>query len=400
MNASKLTLAVLLVLGTLSAQAKELALLAASAADQVPSRLVVAKAVPSAALERAPVEFSWALDPAAALAATAPYVAESREYWTEVEGTALATGVSLATTAPGAVVRVSPRAGNAAPALGRSDVVVRQNGRTLRGRDALADGDVAADFAEAGMPMPERTLAFRLRDEVGAGGFELALPEARGGYLVHVFEPASADVLSLTTNRTSVVAGGEIEIVARFASPAGRALGRIEGLATSPAGDAIELAFAPRGNGIWSARFTPAATSGGGLWEVHAFAASGDGSVARDAKIAFGAAAASARVIGGERTGSPRAPIVRVDVEVASGSRYVVSGVLYATDGNGARVPAAIAHSAAVLNSGRRSLQLRFATDAIDANGLSGPYEVRDLVLTNQADLGVIEQRARAFAFD
>lgn len=400
MKASNITLAALLVLAALPAQAKELALLPADGSDQVPRRLVAAKAAPAATLERAPVDFSWALDPAASLAAPSPYVAQSREYWTEVDGAALASGVALSTTAPGAVVRVSPRAGNAAPALSRNDVVVRQDGRTLRGRAALADGDVAADFAGAGMPMPERTLAFRVRDEVGAGGFELSLPAASGGYLVHVFEPASSDVLSLTTDRGSVAAGAEIDIVASFASNAGRSIGRVEGLATSPAGDAIALSFARRGDGTWLSRFAPPVASGDGLWEVHAFAASDDGSVARDAKVAFAAATPTARVLGGERSGSPRAPVVRVDLEVASAGRYDVSGVLYATGASGARVPAAIAHSAALLNGGRRSLKLEFATESLDANGLSGPYEVRDLVLTNQGELAVVEKRARAFAFD
>lgn len=400
MNPIMLSIAAVLALGTMSASAKELVLLPAQGADQIPAALVAAKAAPAAELERAPVEFSWALDPAAAIEAQPPHVAESREYWSEVDGAALASGVALETTAPGAVVRVSPRSGNAAPQLARDDVLVRQNGRTLRGRAALDGRDVAGDFNAAGMPMPERTLAFRLGDDVAAGRFELALPQARGGYLVHVYEPGSAEVLSLTTDRTTVVAGGELQVVAALASGSGRTLARVEGLASSPAGDVVELAFARRGDGTWLARFAPNGSIAPGLWEVHAWAASADGTVARDAKLAFAAAAPTARILGGSRMGTPRAPVVRVEVEVAGAGRYDVSGVLYATDANGARVPAAIAHGAAMLSGGRRSVQLRFATETLESSGLGAPYEVRDLVLTDQGSLAVIEKRARAFAFD
>ena len=204
----------------------------------------------------------------------------------------------------------------------------------------------------------------------------------------------------MTTDRSTVLAGGELAVVARFDSASGRALGRIAGIATSPGGDSVDLAFEAQPDGSWRARFAPTASAAAGLWEVHAFAASDDGEVARDAKLAFGAGAPTARLAGGTIATQDDAPALGVDVEVASPGRYNVSAVLYATDGAGTLVPAAIAHAAAVLQPGQRSLPLRFATDTLDAAGLSAPYEVRDLVLSNQGDLGVIEKRARAFALE
>ena len=161
--------------------AKDLALLPASTDDQVPARLVAAKKVPMPAdLERAPVGFSWALDPAHELAAPAPYVAESREYWTDVDGESLAKGLALRTGVAGAVVRISPALGAAAPAIGVDDVAIRQGKRTLAGREAIADADVADEFKSLGMPMPERTFAFRLDTEVEPGAFELLRTEGTG----------------------------------------------------------------------------------------------------------------------------------------------------------------------------------------------------------------------------
>ena len=399
MKNTKMMVAVLLALGALPLAAKDLVLLPARAGDQVPSKLVAAKVVLPPDAERAPVEFSWALDAAEKLAAPAPYVAESREYWIEVDGRALAKGLVVRTTAPGAVVRLSPRAGNETPELDAADLVVRQHGRTLAASRAIADSDVAREFKSLGMALPERSLAFRLSREVEAGAFELALPKARGGYLLHVFEPASSDVLSLTTNRNTVVAGGELEVVASLASPSGRTLGRIAGLATSPSGDVVELEFAHAKDGTWRARFASAAALDAGLWEVHAFAASDDGALARDAKVAFAAAKPTARFVGGERLDA-QAPAIRVGVEVAAAGRYNVAAVLYATDASGTLVPAAIAHSAAVLAPGKHALPLRFATESLVASGLRAPFEVRDLALTNQGDHTLVEQRARAFVFE
>ena len=399
MTNTKMWVAVLLALGAMPLAAKDLVLLPVSDGDQVPAKLVAAKIALPPQAERAPVEFTWALDPAEKLVAPTPYVAESREYWTEVDGRALAKGLVVRTTSQGAVVRLSPRAGNGSPELDAADVVVRQHGRTLEASHAIADSDVAREFKALGMALPERSLAFRLSPEVEAGAFELSLPKARGGYLLHVFEPASTDVLSLTTSRNTVVAGGELEVVASLASPSGRTLGRIAGLATSPSGEAVELEFAHAKDGTWRARFAPGASLDAGLWEVHAFAASEDGALARDAKVAFAAAKPTARFVGGERIDA-EAPAIRVGVEVAAAGRYNVAAVLYATDAAGTLVPAAIAHSAAVLSPGRHALPLRFATDALVSSGLRAPFEVRDLALTNQGDLTIVEHRARAFVLE
>lgn len=401
MNTMKTLLAAALAVALAPAFAQDLALLPAAKDDQVPAALVAAKKTPLRAdLERVPVGFSWALDPSQKLAAPEPYVAQSREYWTDVDGAALAKGLVLRIGVPGAVVRISPVSGAAAPAIGADDIAIRQGKRTLGGREAIADADVAEEFKALGMAMPERSFAFRLDAEVAAGAFELAVPKARGHYLVHVYEPGSTEVLALTTDRTTVLAGSEIAVAARFDSASGRTLGRIAGIATSPSGDTLDLAFEAQADGSWRARFAPGASATAGLWEIHAFAASADGEVARDAKLAFAAATPTARIAGGSVAAREGSPALAVDVEVASEGRYNVSAVLYATDSGGSLVPASIAHAAAVLQPGRRSLPLRFATDTLASAGLGAPYEVRDLVLTNQADLGVIEKRARAFAFE
>src|SRR5687768_7444513 len=87
-------------------------LLPAGGNDQVPTRLAALPA-PAGQFERAPVSFSWALDPSDPLSTPDTHVAESRESWQTVEGSELARGVDLALTAPGAMIRVSPASGSA-----------------------------------------------------------------------------------------------------------------------------------------------------------------------------------------------------------------------------------------------------------------------------------------------
>ena len=87
--------------------------------DQAPSRLVSAPA-PAGDFERKPVSFAWALDPWAELEAPAPFVAESREYWALAEASEMQAGLSIDTTAPGALIRVSPAAGKSCSNSGAS----------------------------------------------------------------------------------------------------------------------------------------------------------------------------------------------------------------------------------------------------------------------------------------
>jgi hypothetical protein len=58
--------------------------------------------------ESAPIQFSWAASAGhASQAGMQPATVESRQYWVDIDGQALAAGIDLPTTAPGAVIRIS-----------------------------------------------------------------------------------------------------------------------------------------------------------------------------------------------------------------------------------------------------------------------------------------------------
>lgn len=384
------------------ATAADLRLNAPAATDQVPVRLAAAKDErATAALDRTPVQLSWALDPADALSERpVPFVQESREYWLNASEAELQRGVALPTTAEAALIRISPH-GNNSSRLGIDDLVISSNGRQFSGREATQSVADEAALRAAGMDVSEGTVIAKLAASVGKGNLRLSAPAARGSYLIHVFEPASSTVLRLGAARDTVVAGQSVRI---SASLQGAKASAAKGMLTAPDGHSQAFELSLQADGSWQADVVPDAAhaSGPALWEVHAFASGGDARtpVLRDAKTALAVSRASARFSGeastvpeGARSKGLR---VNVGVETASASRYQLAGVLYGTDTGGVRRPAAYAQSAAWLAAGTGSLTLVFDAQALAGSKLSGPYELRDLRLSDQADMSVIERRERA----
>lgn len=382
-----------------AASAAELRLAAPGPNDQTPGKLVASMSKDGKAqLDRTPVAISWALDPAAALAAVpVPFVRESREYWRDATEAELRAGVKLPTTAPQALIRLSPRAGNTAT-LTADNLVVRANGRQYAASEAVQSLADAAALRSAGMDVPEGSVVAKLSAAVGAGDIELAVPSASGGYLVHVFEPKSSQVLNLGATRDTVVAGAAITIRANFAGATGQ---KASGMIAAPDGYTQDITFTPGADGTFTATVVPDAAHAGGpaLWEVHAFAEgrAGQQRVLRDARTAFAVSTPTARLTGTATNASAKQSLrFDVGIETASASRYQLSGVLYGRGKDGSPQPFAYAQSAAWLETGNGTIALRFEGDALQARP-EGPYELRDLRLVNQADMSVIERREKAF---
>ena len=352
------------------------------AGDQVPARLVAMPA-PSATIERAPVSFAWKLDPNAALSAPQPHVAQSREYWQTVDASALRQGVSVKTSAPGALIRVSPARG--ARALDQN--ALRINGASGAARiERLAS---AKQLADAGMDVQDGTVIAKLAPEAGAGAYMLRATQAEGRYLVHVFEPQSSDVLNAAADRQHALAGDTVRVNVGFDRAGKRAQAQADALLVAPDGRSWPVAVGKDG----AARVKLPANAGNaqGLWEVQVFA-SADG-IQRDARTAFAVAAPTARFKG---QFAFNAATMRMALPVQAGSvgRYEARGTLYATASDGQMRPVSQAHSAAWMNRGNGMLVLQFDRSHLPA-GYGAPFEVRDLSLNDQSRMAPLESRAR-----
>ena len=210
---------VLVVASAASAAAAEnraVTLLAPESGDLVPRALATNLPPARPGVPREPVSFSWPVAADQALATRpAPPVQRSKEIWFQAGAAELRQGVSLSTTAPGALVRVNPAPGaGAAPADRALDPtcfeLVDERGRVHAGAAALEQAVTAEQLAAAGSPFPEGTAAFRLRADLGAGRFLLRAPDLAAGsgrYVIHVLDHASDLELALESGRTAYLAG-------------------------------------------------------------------------------------------------------------------------------------------------------------------------------------------------
>lgn len=381
-----LSLALLVAAG--HANAADAPMLPAAKNDQIPQRLATV-AAPKAAAERAPVRFSWALDPNAELAADpAPAAVESREYWQETDGAALQRGLQVATSAPGALIRVSPVAG-AAP-VGADSVRITRAGQNVGALKRTG----AEQLQAAGLAVGAGTAAVQLAADAAPGPYAVQVAQARGRYVVHVFEPNSDVRLFARLNRDHALAGGsrEIEVDLQRGKTALKAEGGA--LLVAPSGRSWPLALKAGGDGTLRGAVPLPGDAGdepAGLWEVQVFA--GDGTIQRDARTALAVAQPTAR-FDGAYAFDAHALSFALPLRAASAGRYEVRGTLYASDAKRTLRPVMIAHSAQWIDGGAARIELAFDRAQLP-KGYGAPFELRDVELNDQSRLAPIERRQR-----
>jgi len=386
-------------------------LLAPTANDQVPQALgkissaaLQARASATSALDHKPAQISWALESSKTLdAAPTPFVQQSREFWTDISQTELRGGIKITTSSPGALIRLSPQGGNTS-ALDPAGILIRRNGSTQSASVASSTIADTRALRSAGMEVTDGSLAFRLAPSGGSGEVEIAAPNAQDRYLVHVFEPDSTIVLSLSADRDTVLVGNTVTLHATLKDGGNaRALALASGIVTAPDGYSADLHFSRNPDGSFSATFTPDAAHAIGpqLWEAHAFTSTRMGklSLLRDAKTAFAVSTPTARFNSTTQVNHDASGLyISLGIDATSASRYQVSAVLYGHGSDGLLHPAALGQSAAWLNAGSGNVELGFDPAALSGSGLSAPFELRDLRLVDQANMAVIERRERALA--
>jgi Domain of unknown function (DUF4785) len=369
--------------------------------DLIPSNLKAAAksaALAGMAPSRDTVHFSWNLDADAALTAPAPHIAESREYFMDVDSASMRSGVAINTSARGSIVKLSPSGAGAntkSRSLGIDDIVVRVGGESVQLRDFAARVDDSKKLAASGVAFAPGSLAFLVDDARGAASFEVALKSADRSYLVHVFEPASLNALTLTTNRDAYLVGEKLQITA--AATNGAAITEIAGGIASPQGELTKVTFTRNEDGRFVGSIPLTETTVGALYEAYAIAKLSDGSVIalRDAKVSFAVAEPTARLISiaatRDRTNGAG---FNARLDVATSGRYQIEAVLYAQH-DGARVPIAIAHSGAWLNAGENVLALQFDNLDLAKRGVEGPFTLGNFALKNQGNLTTMERRLK-----
>lgn len=412
--------AFLLVSATMFATAAAAAprFLAPQAGDLVPQRVAAPSAMHKSAgapaLSRDDVSISWAAE---GNIVTAPqnFVGQSREYYTEVSTDELAAGVAIHTTSPRALVRLQPLSTDAASREKsaihpQALVLTAPSGRTFASGSGMEMLVSADKLAKADVPFAEGTSAFRIQQELGAGAFTLKAADARGAqrYLINVVEPESRYALTMQTGAPSYLHGHTLIVTPELVEQDGTRIaqrhfpGKLEGVVVSPAGRRFPVVFRNEQDGRMRARLVLDADEAPspGLWEVQAASQAlvRGQLVKRSLRVAFGVAMPVARLTRSVAVVSePGSVGMRLGVEVGAAGRYEARGLLYGMVGGSMR-PVAIAHSAQWLEPGTHSLVLRY--NAALLNGVSGPFELRDVNLIDQGRMTVLQREQRAVAMD
>lgn len=332
------------------------------------------------------------------------HVAESREFWKRVTAEDLRGGVEFSTTAPEAVVRLSPVEGPVRAHWISVDQMVlgTPSGQTLKAEEAFSRTATPEQLLQAGMAFPEGTFAFRLAPEAGQGRFRLSAPglDAPEGsaYLLHVLDARSDLVLSLQAGSDTVFRGGSVSARGWLADADGFIPG-VSGEAeiSSPDGRRWSAAVRTLADGSVRVdhplRVSPSGRPG--LWEVHlrVTAERGGGAIQRDVHTAFAYVVPTARLAGEVRAAVRKGSLaLRVPLEAAAPGRYALQCVVWGTDGTGERRPVARVETAAWLEAGRGVLRAEVPADVLREGGGRPPYEVRDVRLVDQSRLFLLHR--------
>jgi hypothetical protein len=406
MTKHSLLVAALLAATPLTAAEIRGTLLPATAIDLVPATLSASTRAVHAQLESQPVDFAWAIDTDSKLEAAQPHVAESREFWSLQSSAQLERGFRFTVGSPGALVRVSPAEGSQSGDLADRAVEFRFNGRSISDGAGILRRAEDDQLRALGTDFGDGSRVFQLDPALGAGAVELRIAGPGGRHLIHVLEPASEQVLTLTTDRSIAVVDGQIGVHVDWRNGRQSLLPeRVEGLMTAPDGRTIDLVFRPDGSGRYHAhaRLPSSASSTPGLWEVHVFAAAEVNRVQqlRDARTSFAVSEPSARLSETFRVTSHRDGLqLALGVQAAAAGRYELRGTVFGTLANGKLVPFAVAHAARMLDAGEAEITLDISSAIVREAGVHAPFEVRDLSLNNQGSFSRMESRALALRID
>lgn len=377
------------------AQAADGSRLSTRGNDLISSRLVNIP-VPAGEFERKAVSFAYALNPQDEVRASTPFIAESREFWMQVDGGELSKGLMLDTTAPGALVRISP-AGSAASIV-PGELKLLRNGKTIDGKKAFSQLANTDQLQKAGMDVTRGTAVVKIADEQGKGRFQLMLPKATGRYLVHVFEPNSDITLQTKADRQNYIAGDPLVVNAMLGRNEKAFAGtEVSGLLVSPSGKTYDIAFKnEKGTLRATSKLPNEVSQQPGLWEVQVLAGASDGGlqIQRDARTVISIAQPTAKLIGEFRF-NPTALGFSMPIQVGSQGRYELSGTLFATGRDGISRPVAQAATANWFKQGKGNLNLDFNRANLPA-GYGAPFELKFVELKDQTRMAQLESREMA----
>lgn len=324
---------------------------------------------------------------------------QSREYTLDVNGESLQRGVSLTTSAPGALVRISAADGRSAVEPQMMNIS-QQGGKSFAkgsGFDMLVDSN---SMQAQGIGFQRGTTGFKIADELGKGEFTLQTNQKinpNGKYRINVFEKNSDTALYLKSQRAGYFKGDTLSVDAHvFDEGQAQAIRNIKGQLVSPTGQSYPVIFKKSGDGyqVKMPMKMAADNTPGALWELHTeVKAHVNGKlVQRNGRVPFSydemtaSMGGNVQIVGGDKNLKAMVP-----VNVSQDSRFEVRGVLYGTDQAGNMKAIMMTHTAQNLGRGAGQIMMEFDAKILADSGLSAPYELRNVELRDQSQMAILK---------
>jgi hypothetical protein len=351
------------------------------------------------------LHYSFPVAQAAKLESTKAYNAMSTSYVMEVTGAQLNKGVALKTTQSDVAVLIS-RAGESV-AL---DTGLLQLRHPANPSAALVDKRVSdEELSQVGMF--SNTVALKTVSNAAFGALTLKTAQglaASDKYMVQVQEKNSPYNLSLSIPTQSYTAADKV--IARGAMLKGAGSKGESNLKMSnttaqliaPNGEVSKVSVKVNGDElVFSASEQAEIISPiNGLYELRVQTTGTDNnlSIPRNAKVAF-ALSRNTATINNAALVEKNGLSANVSILAKEAGRFEVRGVLYGTNARGQLVPVMETHAAQSTNAGAESIKLPFDAAILAKANVNAPYELRDVRLFDQKQLGLIDTLERKVKF-
>ena len=331
---------------------------------------------------------------------TQAYNALSSSYLMEVTGAQLNKGVALNTTQSNVSLLISRKSG-----ASQLDTGLLQLRHANAPSVSLVDTRVTAEQLSQ-VDMFRDTVGLNTAKGAAFGAVMLTTEQSLGAddkYIVQVKEKNSPYNLSVSIPTQSYTANDKV--IARGAMLKGSDALNIDKATAqlvAPNGQVSEVSVKVNGDElVFSASEQADIISPiNGLYElrVQSVASDNDLRIPRHAKVAFALSRDTAKLAGAsivEKDGLS----ANVRLVAKEAGRYEVRGVLYGTDARGQLVPVMETHAAQSTNAGSDSIKLPFDASILAQANVKAPYELRDVRLYDQKQLGLVDTLARKVTF-
>tara|TARA_R110000737_G_scaffold259348_2_gene267911 strand:+ start:17 stop:1240 length:1224 start_codon:yes stop_codon:yes gene_type:complete len=360
---------------------------------------LVSISAPQHKIEQKSLHFSQALAKNTGLSfAVTPYTSISDEYWLEVTGKQLNSGIALTITKPGALIRLSGKKSENPThvdsiAIDPEQIELSQGKQILS--KAFSQSVSQQQFATANI-FPNSS-AVKLAQHVGRGEFKLKVNQALNSderYLVNVKEKGSKYTLTLSIPSQTLIAKQHIMLDMTMSNSQGKLTNsKHNAHIKTPGGEILAVNY-QEVNGKYSIKLPdmPANKSYGELYELHIASQGNDNGlkVNRNGKVAFAIAKPTAKMTSNIAVNLTHAMI---ELDIASEGRYEISAIISGLNKQGNEEKVMLSRSAHYLQPGLQQVNLDFDTQLLKTLQVLPPYQLSEMRLVDQSRMALLQQQ-------